>query len=577
MVRSSSRVRWLAWQGILAILAALSVVAPRAEAVEVTATDLETTITLFPYIMSGLGLEITDHAGAAATELRFRAEGPWEVRVSAGAIHGGPLGHQGGLTVSWAGGTVSAPELTIRPGAQGTDLEVLDGTGRVLFLLDHLDARLDPATGRLILGPSDLRLSRLMAARLGTATLAGTAVGTVEINAVATVRDECTNPNFDLPKDALMIDIEEVLQTVREPGIKVAITPSVSLTNVGEADIEWYGPFSGQHPYLVWTLYRIADDEITQLGLSAVKHSYLSINSDCPCDPGQVLWVGCSDTYNVATNENQYYLGPRHEIEAHTGLWEECGSFFDGDPVDCERDDPGYQNVWDHRLIIEESDLGWGGAEYHFEAFYIIKDDLNIFNTMAHMEVHPTLSAETWTFPIVGPLILGSALDAWVDPSAPPSGSANHTLDTGEGRVRLAVRTEDLGGGLYRYTYALMNHDFDRQVSAFEVPLASGGTVQSTSFTDLDGWAGNDWPAAVTPEGTLRWEAPDPDSGLDWGTLFAFAFDTDMAPVDSYAELTILEAGEPAVLFVRTFAGAEANSIFVDGFESGDTSRWSEP
>jgi len=374
-----------------------------------------------------------------------------------------------------------------------------------------------------------------------------------------------------------MIDIEEVLQTLREAGTKVAITPSASLTNVGEADIEWYGPFSGQHPYLVWTLYRVTDDEITQLGLSAVKHSYLSINSDCPCNPGQVLWVGCSDTYNVATNENQYYLGPREEIETHTGLWEECGSFFDGDPVDCQRDDPGYQSPWDFRLVIEESDLQVAGAEYHFEAFYVVKDDLNIFNTMAHMEVDPHLQVETWLFPAVGPLVLGSTVDVWVDPSAPPSGAANHTLDTGEGHVQLAVKTEDLGGGVYRYTYALMNHDFDRQVTAFEVPLSPDGTVQTAGFTAVGGWEGSEWMAAVTPEGTLRWEASDPNDALDWGTLFSFLFEADMAPVDSQAQLTALEAGEPAFFVVQTIAGAKVPVIFLDGFESGDTSRWSAP
>jgi hypothetical protein len=395
------------------------------------------------------------------------------------------------------------------------------------------------------------------------------------IKAEAAVRQDCVDPNFDLPKDALMIGIEEVAQTEREAGTRVAITPSVSILNVGEADIEWYGPFSGQHPYLSWSLYRVTDQEITQLGLSDVKHAYLSVNTDCPCDPGPVFWVGCSDTYSVASNENQYYLGPRDEIEAHTGLWEECGSHFDGIPVDCQRDDPGWHDPWDHRLIIQEPDLVWGNAEYHVEAFYIIKNDLNIFNTMAHLQVQPTLAAGTWTFPATGPLVLGPAVDAWIDPSAPPPNSANHKLDTLEGHVQLAVKAQDLGGGLYRYTYALMNHDFDRQLSAFEVPLASGGTVQSTTFTDLDGWAGNDWLASPTSHGTLRWEAPNPDSGLDWGTLFGFAFEADMVPLASQTRLQILEAGHPQVLFVQSLAGAASPVIFQDGFESGNASQWS--
>jgi len=164
-MRSPFRVRRLAWQGVLVVVAALTFAAPAADAVEVTATDIETRITLFPYIMSGLGLEISDPADAAASELHLTAAGPWEVRVAAGAVHGGALRHREGLTVSWGGGSVTARELEIRPGARGTDLEVLDGTGGVLFHLDHLNVRLDPDSGRLMLGPSDLRLSGFMAGR----------------------------------------------------------------------------------------------------------------------------------------------------------------------------------------------------------------------------------------------------------------------------------------------------------------------------------------------------------------------------------------------------------------------------
>jgi hypothetical protein len=424
----------------------------------------------------------------------------------------------------------------------------------------------------------DLRLSPRLAGRIDSDALAGTAVGTVEIEAAAAVEGDCVDPQFDLRKDALMTAVEEIQQTAREAGVRVALTPSVSLHNVGEADIEWYGPFSGQHPYLVWSLYRITDDEISQLGQSDVKHGYFATNSDCPCAPAQIFWVGCSDTYTALSNENQYYLGPRDEIEAHSGLWEECGSHFDGPNGDCVRS-PQVHEPFDHRLIVAESDLQEpAGAEYQLEAFYIIKDDVDIFNTMGHVQIEPTLSGETWTFPALAPLALGPAVDAWVDPSAAVAGSANHTIGTGEGHLQLAVKTLALGGGAYRYTYALMNHDFDRQIQAFQIPVAPGAGVGSTTFRDLDDDPGNDWLPTVAPEGWVEWQAPDSESGLDWGTLFGFSFEGEMEPVETYAELTILETGDGTTLYIPTLGGSESPwVIFADGFETGDTSRWSAP
>ena len=50
-----------------------------------------------------------------------------------------------------------------------------------------------------------------------------------------------------------------------------------------------------------------------------------------------------------------------------------------------------------------------------------------------------------------------------------------------DGHLRVVVKTTDLGGGQTRYEYAVVNHDFDRQVGSFFV------RTQGITVTDLEG------------------------------------------------------------------------------------------
>jgi len=98
----------------------------------------------------------------------------------------------------------------------------------------------------------------------------------------------------------------------------------------------------------------------------------------------------------------------------------------------------------------------------------------------------------------------------------------------------------------------LMNHDFDRQVESFHVPLPPGASVFAASFRDVDELPSNDWLPAGSPDG-ITWQAPA-GNALDWGTLFNFSVETDSAPVASAAELGALEAGGPETLSIDTLA-----------------------
>jgi hypothetical protein len=188
---------------------------------------------------------------------------------------------------------------------------------------------------------------------------------------------------------------------------------------------------------------------------------------------------------------------------------------------------------------------------FFVEAWYIVKDDINIFNSMGRRQVTPSFSGSSWSYPTVGAYVTGPAIDAWVAPTGHPATDENTLLDTGEGRVQLAVRTFDLGGGVHRYAYALQNHDFDRQLDSFRVPFyTSGATISNITYVDNDGNAANDWTGSADATG-VTWTAPA-GGELDYGSLLAFRFDVDRAPATTDAFLGVSEAGSPESLQIAT-------------------------
>lgn len=557
----------------------------------------ETRIEFHAGVLDALGLEVVSDLGplevADAAALRFTAHDPLGLDFAApheafAGFESGELHHRGGFTLRWGGGAAHFPGVVLRPVAEArpgragsdTSLDLLGADGEALLYLDHVHSQLFAAEQRLELRWMDVRVTAELARRMGQPDAAGMAIAVAHVSAEAHGAQDvaplggCTTPNFSLPTDVELSSINSVQQSGREGGV-VAITPSATLQNVGQGDVEWFPAFEGQHPYLVWSLYRMAGGRIEQLGQSPVKHAFFSVNSGCACSGGNILWVGCGDTYGVGTNESRTWLGPRDELEAATGLWDECGSHFDATPQDCSRDhgSSGHTSSLDHRLTAAESDLETAGARYFFDSWYIVKDDVDIFNTMGWREIDPSFNGSFWTFSFLSGLTQGSVLDVWVDPVSPDPGAMSSTMRAVGGHLQLAVRTTDLGGGVWRYEYALMNHDYDPRIEAFSVPLEPGTAVSATGFRDLDDDGGNDW--EVTVGGSeVRWQAPAGDPGLDWGTIYNFTLEAAHEPLVSSAGLVEAENGTP-LRRPATLAPGGESTIFEDGFESGDTTRWS--
>jgi hypothetical protein len=391
--------------------------------------------------------------------------------------------------------------------------------------------------------------------------------------------------------------------------------PLGTSTALYTADVAWYEKFTGiydpygndQHPNLIWNLYRIdAQGRIEQIGRSGVKHAFLTTNVSCASSPGSggsdshILGRSCSDTYATTNNDSNDDLGPRSEIVPKNTLWGRCGSIYD---PDCD-DNPGSSpnTNYDQRLITRESQLAAGGT-YHFESWYLVRDDINIYNTMASRPVSFSYSGSgPWVITNGNPTRLGPAINRWVDPASVNPNERNVEIANDEGHVRVAVKATDLGGGQWRYDYAVMNLDFARAATqgtpsqlddaspaqryrvihnfgfdSFSVPLPAGATPAALEFGDGDLDATNNWSAAVAG-GALTWTAPanaSPPAGvpavrnpLNWGTLFRFSFTSGQAPAAADVSLHVAQSGTPAAYAATVLAPAAVDAIFDDNFDS---------
>lgn len=410
----------------------------------------------------------------------------------------------------------------------------------------------------------------------------------------------CDGPGGDTDGE-IVFTPSSTLRNNMSQGTPVAVVPGDPLgtsTSVHSADVEWEtkftnrvaGPYpqTDQHPFLIWNLYRIdASGAITQVGRSGVKHAWLTINvgTGCEsCNGGHVLGRSCSDTYGTGNNDNPSDLGPRREIIPATGQWGRCRSIYD---TNCD----GVQNAggngnYDQRMVVAESAVDPAanpGASWLFESWYIVRDDINIHNTMATQPFTASWSGSVWQVTNnTAAYRLGSAVARWV--ASAPAGSVARLdlLEATEGEAQLGLRVTDLGGGNFRYEYAFMNLDFARAATAgaepnlevlrnhgfdgIVLPLAAGATATDVVVADGDKDGANDW-LLTQDGGQLAVRAPNDGASLNWGSMLRIGFTVAAPPVVSSATLEVTEPGSPASYPLATLAPGAADRMFEDGFE----------
>jgi len=548
--------------------------------------------------------------GLSIQKIQFGAPGGAVTEFFGGYLH-----YHGGLRLQTDDAVVDLTDFRVAPhaGQQG-GFQLLDRDGTAWATLDHGHYELIDKGAALELRHANLSMSAKMAGLIGQPTLAGQVIGVVHLRSpvVSTgslqpVRgSQCSSPNWptdsgfeaDVALTAMnAASIYDPVHFLRcqdcngASGGPVVIAPNAKLRNAGSADVPWWEQFTApqppygndQHPFLVWNLYRLdGDGRFEQIGASGVKHAFFTVNSgpDCPCAGGNILWTGCEDTYSAGNNDLGEFLAPRDEIVPSGGLWGRCNSLFD---PDCDGNhEATTTDPFDNRLRVMETELASGsnpGARYFMEAWYVVRDDINVFNTMGWREVEPAWNGATWEFPVVAGFREGPALDAWVDPSAPAPGQDSALLEVDAGRVRVSVVVTDLEDGTWRYDYAVMNHDFMRAetagaepdlellsntgLNAVEVPLAIAASVSNTGFARADRTRGQDWASTIQPQ-AVRWENPG-DTPLNWGRAFRFSLVADRAPGPATFRLYPASAGAPLGV---TILGPELpEALFADGFE----------
>jgi hypothetical protein len=596
-------------------------------------------------------LRQTDYRGHEWFSLREAGGIEFSVKnASLQKFNGGSLRMSGGYVLRLPdGSTIDLRDATLRARASNPNiLDLVSNDGKVWFFTDRIMFELADNNRTLAVRAADLRISTELAQRIHAPEADGWELGDFAMNNEVTITGSgaqpervCTTypwPGADVPNvpgakyqaDLFMqnISIQSVgcMGCTGPTGTGVAgFAPSSTLRNnvndgskvptiggdplgtseaVYAADVAWFTKFSGvnppynndQHPFLIWNVYRInANGGISQIARSGVKHAFVSTNSGCTSTcgvyGGHALGLGCSDTYGSGNNDSPGDMGPRSEIIPANGQWGRCGSIFDSN---CDGAQGSNGNTsWTQRLKAPEKKLAHtagDGLSYLFESWYIVREDINIYNSMATESVNPQFSGSQWSLTGATNYRLGGAIDRWVDPVTPGANAMNTELKVTEGHAKLAVKVTDLGNGKWRYNYAVMNFDFARAVTqgaepnlrvvsnlgfdAFSVPIAASVRVLSPTADVGDVNPNMNW-RAKTAAGRLSWStdlsipsfsdptAPIPSAlpTLDWGVLYSFSFIANTPPAPGTASLHVAQAGSPASYDMATLVPAGAANI----------------
>jgi hypothetical protein len=365
--------------------------------------------------------------------------------------------------------------------------------------------------------------------------------------------------------------------------------------NRGDQPVEWCdqdfdcgaGATPADHPVVAQNLYRLKDGRFEQIGMSWIKHGFSSANSSDPgCAGAQgqscaqppagqnQLGIGCTDPYAAFFNGDRP-LGPRSEADAASGEF----------PFPPTSPGPPY-TVYDQRIKVAIADLDPAsnpGAVYFVEGHYVAPDDAqagNGLNNASHGRA-TVGGAPGYVLALAGgfverqPAIFGwQAEDPEVELAVVDIPGSSPVE-----RFHVARRVTALGGGDWHYEYAVHNLNSDRSVNRFTVDFPPGATITDPGFHDVEYHSGEpydaaDWAVDLSVPGVVTWStddfSTDPDANaLRWSTTYSFRFDADVPPGPEPHVLGLFKPGSPAEVTFNL-----AGAIFVDGFESGDTTAW---
>jgi hypothetical protein len=475
---------------------------------------------------------------------------------------GGSISHKGGFTLTSGHNKLNADQFLISPNSTVTDAlqMTIDADGKEAiapFDLSNPRPMYRTEDKQLVVASMDVAISAQGAQQLGRPELAGRLIGTMTVFGTSEPTDgggEVVAPPPPVGVQNAAIDVAlsnmgsltSLGRTGVYPNGHNGLSMSTTSCNVGTNNIPWFAPMQVQHPAIAMNLYRVMNGKFEQIGWSWMKHGFLSTNSNgCgTCQnpgTGTLLGLNCSDTYGTGNNGDRNYLGGRDEINPFTGVWTCTNSYFSNYQPDCIRRNNGSGlDPVAHRLDVLDSDLGIAGAQYYYEAYYVNANEVNKYNQIGSRQASMSWNGSSWTISTIdGGILTGPAINRWGE-------MRSIATPNNEGDVIVAVQTTNIGGGMWRYNYVLYNHDLDRQVREFSVPMPSGKTVQNITFRDIDLDANNQW-AGVYSGNQVVWSTGTFGSGsanpLKYASAFTFSFESDVPPVAGSAQLGLFKPG----------------------------------
>jgi hypothetical protein len=565
----------------------------------------QTSIHFTTLFLKDLGVEIQDVRGTNPRPADLWMESPlWTFPIDAssdlqfrtltgvpvpGGITGGAIRHGGEFTfVSVRNGvreTFKSPEIAYVDPSVYTPADVELSPSLILraggdaspitFEVHDSMFQFDRETHTLHVHYMNLRISDRWAQRIGRPDLSNLFVGNMDITAqVELVQAIGTEPPPYEPNFGEgLVDVSlGVLSSCQQGGHlgtfptgTAGLTMSTTSCNLGAVDVPWLAPMQQDHPVIHMALYRLLNGRFEQVGVSWMKHGFFALsNSQCtPCQHpsnGTFLGVGCSDTYGPGNNDDRNYLGPRSEVDPFAGTWNCVGSHFSGGLPDCvRRHGSSGHNAIDHMLQVQDADLNNAGATYYYEGYYIIRADQVKENNWASKSCTMTWNGSSWAFTTPSQShIYGPALNRWGD-------IRTAATVPNDGDVLLAVKTTDLGGGMYHYEYALLNKDSDREIRSFSLPVIGVPGITNIGFHDNDTNAANDWQVTLDAS-TITWATDTIESNpnansLVFGFMYNFRFDAPVPPAAMDATLGVFK---PATGTTITAATAGPTNTVLD-------------
>ncbi|MEM7260502.1 MAG: hypothetical protein AAF488_00830 [Planctomycetota bacterium] len=307
--------------------------------------------------------------------------------------------------------------------------------------------------------------------------------------------------------------------------------------NVGNQVLQWQSG-TNLHPVIGQEMYKLTPDgQFTQIGISWLKHGFCAL-SQTLCGPCQstscpTLGIGCSDPYTATRNGSQSTLGPRWQVDAHTGVF----------PYPFAN--PSTAPTIGRRLQVNAADLDPAlnpGALYFVEGHYVTQDDAQAGNgdnntSYRQISVNPSsyaiglISGEGTVQELPG-------LYAWQEHF--PDVVIEEARVPGEGLMMLGYRVSDNGDGTWHYEYCLYNMNSDTSANSFSVPLPTGVSLSNVEFYGVPYHSGEPYNSApwdsVQTATSITWSTESfatnaNANALRWSRLYTFRFDANAGPI----------------------------------------------